>query len=115
MLIPVINRRFEVKKLLLNVEELRVESFATSGARAGRGTVEGRAIDTNDHEYMIGDSDFGCTLVRCTGIECKDSFGCGSQGCMTQGGSSCAGDCTNYQCLSHDGTCNEWACGSGTC
>lgn len=53
-----------MKKLVLNVNDLRVESFQLNAAEAERGTVNGHA------------SDGVCTGLQCTGILKSCAFTC---------------------------------------
>ena len=77
-----------MKKLKLDMDDLRVESFHTAGAPTlKRGTVRGHA-----------------TLRHCTEfVDCTIDFGCGTVGCGT-------GDCTNV--ASCNGTCDASCNGS---
>ena len=107
-----------MKKLSLKVENLLVESFVTSGMRRTRGTVAGHGGgDFPDMQDDVVRTILECpTLANgCGTIGCFNTGMCESRYCPTNGGGSCDAAWTNYQCLSHDGTCNEWECGSGTC
>ncbi|HEU0052026.1 MAG TPA: hypothetical protein VFQ39_02570 [Longimicrobium sp.] len=89
-----------MKKLRLDMEDLRVESFQTAGgAGLSRGTVRGHA-----------------TLRHCTEfVDCTIDFGCGTVGCGT-GAASCNGTCDascNGSCASCVATCGA-SC-NGTC
>jgi hypothetical protein len=55
-----------MKKLSLNIDELRIESFATGTAQEARGTVHGEQISG-------GPTCFGqATCIVCTRHECLD-------------------------------------------
>jgi hypothetical protein len=85
------------KKMMLDLDELVVESFATSGRRAARGTVHGNAIsDTTCFQ------DF-CTCPTGSGITCEVS-------CDGTCDAACPG--TNTDGCSCDGTCNTCGCGA---
>lgn len=60
-----------MKKLALNVDTLRVESFATQEAASGRGTVRGHD-DTMETEHCSIDT---CLLTTCLTIK-----GCNAEG-----------------------------------
>jgi hypothetical protein len=63
-----------MKKLRLNLDMLRVESFSTQhAADRADGTVHGH----NDPPYT---SDCPSQMIGCTGNYCNDSSGCGSGG-----------------------------------
>jgi hypothetical protein len=83
-----------MEKMRLNFDELQVQSFATSGADARRGTVRAHDAPTDQVECPTVDPVWDSCWASCGG-----SCDCGG-----------SGDCSNY-CGSNDcsGTC-EWGC-----
>jgi len=76
-----------MRKLKLRVEELRVESFDTAGARGGRGTVRG-AEDTNESGCMIASCGVTCPLScepSCPYGGCDDTAPRGCEGTNASG------------------------------
>jgi hypothetical protein len=55
-----------MKKLSLNMDELRVESFSTDLAQAERGTVEANSLPT----YPLCSGYSGCRTYRCETATC---------------------------------------------
>ena len=78
-----------MKKLSLSLEELSVESFMTTRAPAGAGTVRGQDI-----------SDTTCNQIRC---DCPTGSGATC-------GDTCGETCNDDSC---EGTC-RLSCGCGT-
>lgn len=81
------------KKLRLELENLRVESFATAAARGERGTVEGQAATRRCQTDA-------CTDATCGGAGCLGTFDptCQESLCVGTCGLSCGGTCTD-SCL----------------
>jgi hypothetical protein len=75
-----------MKKLSLDLDQLAVESFDTSGPERSRGTVRG----------------FDITASTCYEENC---------GCITDGG-TCNTDCGQNTC---DNTCNQASCAGDSC
>jgi hypothetical protein len=91
-----------MKKLKLDVGELRVESFQTARATMQRGTVRGHLTRLHCTEFVDCTIDFGC--------------GTGTGGTGGTGAASCNGTCDascNGSCASCVATCNA-SC-NGTC
>jgi hypothetical protein len=93
-----------MKKLTLGLDALQVQSFVIDEARAGLGTVHGRATGLQDTDCSAVDA---CPSARgCSDIaECppsKDPNGCQSQvdACETR-----TPDCRTAQCPSADDAC----------
>jgi hypothetical protein len=98
-----------MKKLVLKLDDLHVESFDTTSNRtAARGTVEGREDPDLPGKYET----FSCFSCNGTCL-LSDCFGhtCGFS-CDTCNG-SCFGTC-DASCDSCDFSCNG-TCGEGTC
>jgi hypothetical protein len=83
-----------MKKLALKLDDLAVETFATTGTKGRAGTVQGR-----DATLHCGDDTFyvSCNFTACP-LDCE-TFGCNSQtDCCSQDG-SCPGTCNpNTDC-----------------
>lgn len=77
-----------MKKLMLNLEALSVESFETSRGLMERGTVRGASESTANQIICTCNSDNGTCDASCDG-------GCG----------------TDYTCQSCNGTCGGDTCG----
>lgn len=78
-----------MKKLTLDLDALRVESFDTDRARDERGTVRGNAVTLDENPTCDG------------GNTCWDS---------------CDGVCGTYYCVTLDASCGQnhscvWTCG----
>ena len=58
-------------KLSLNVDELRVDSFAAEGDGAGRGTVNGFAISFNTGCDTCGCSSAGANCFCTEALSCR--------------------------------------------
>ena len=55
-----------MKKMSLDLNELKVESYATEGVSAERGTVEGASLPTLPLCTRIGCVSSACPTVPCT-------------------------------------------------
>jgi hypothetical protein len=100
-----------VRKLILDLDSLRVETFDTSpGARGHRGTVKGYATDWNCPTHDVPTLQHSCIIATC-GYSC-DTCGYSCDGGCTTGGTepgtvydpSCGGTCNGGV------TCYESVC-----
>jgi len=79
-----------MKKLVLEIDQLAVESFATDAVRPGAGTIRGNAV--SEHLTECGTCTIcpGCVTLdgTCPAETC--AYTCGdSCGCPTFGGETC--------------------------
>lgn len=100
-------------KLRLELDALAVETFDTSPARDGRGTVAGH------NTYVTVGADCGSACGVCSVQQSECLCGGNTQyGACTYGQASCGGTCdTNcITCASCEGTCPQVGCPTGyTC
>lgn len=100
-----------MKKLTLQVDDLRVESFETVRTEAPRGTVRGNAPTWYCSEQIDCTYDYGCETenVSCGGScngSCVDTCGASCNGTCA---ASCYGTC-EATCNSCDYSCYESGC-----
>jgi hypothetical protein len=88
-----------MKKLILDLDAVTVESFPTSPRPGEReGTVLGRAA--GGEEVSHGGGLDGCTVGGCSfDGGCSWNMACSVEGCSD--------DCTGYPGCSHDGNCSQ--------
>ena len=84
-----------MKKLALNIEELKVDSFSTDETTPQRGTVRAR-----ESFFTWGQDRISCASV---------DYWCMGSNLPTYSCETCVGDCTNATCQ----TC--WTCEGDTC
>jgi hypothetical protein len=88
-----------MRKIVLDVEQLQVESFATDAERGEKGTVHGREVTMGQYcGYTVGQ---GCATVQTGNANCP--------GCQNSGNASCV------WCQPDTGTCQDcsWTNGDG--
>lgn len=92
-----------MKKLRLEMDALRVETFAIDSAPVGKGTVQGHATLACTRPVQCGDSE-GVTCdgrVSCGGeVTCNAEYTCAL---------SCT-DCGTYYCATGDPSCGQFSC-----
>ena len=97
-----------MKKLFLNIDELQVESFVTTGTQQGRGTVVGHGLYTRDDQWTQPDLETippMQTILECPTFA-NDCPTLGEPGCGTTVGHTM--DCPTDLCASQEGyTCYE--------
>jgi hypothetical protein len=87
-------------KIRLDVDELRVQSFATAEGDAKRGTVHAHDAPTDQVECPTCNAAWDTCWDTCAG-SCGGSCDCGS--------GDCSNNCATYDC---SGTC-YWGCYTG--
>ena len=82
-----------MKKLQLDVETLRVESFATQPPVRGTGTVRGHETAA----WYCQTQEFGCYSGTCPPATADCSYGCDDTTWGNTGG-DCSADCSRNTC-----------------
>ena len=90
-----------MSKLSLHVDDLEVQSFATTDATVGRGTVRGMDSATIDQDSCVScNGQDTCGAATCAGATCAGAS-CGAS-CA-----SCPVSCNPIDCPSSDGRCDS--------
>lgn len=88
-----------MKKLTLRLEELRIESFATSPVAKSKGTVLGQCACQSVYD-CLATGDASCNIA------------CDTPACGTGGELSCEDSCVDCTCQA---SCGGQTCGDFTC
>lgn len=104
-----------MKKLRLQLDELAVESFATSLAAGPRGTVAAHATEAgNSCEAVNSCGPQTCGLFQCI-LDTENANLCGSGACTSPGGGTASGRMSCAGCTTFDYTVNPAHDSCGFC